>query len=200
MLAVLLGAQLAAWATRPAPTPPAPVPIERVPMRVGHWRGTDLGPFDRVTMDMLKPDAYLNREYLSAEGLRAHLAVICGHQKSTFHSPGFCLLGGGWNIVSKSRVSFQPPGASAVTANRFLLVREGRHAVVLYYYLQGNRATPSWVVHQAYLVMDRLHRSNPGGALVRLTLPAAADGAAATERGLGLLRDLHPHLLKTLGA
>ena len=194
MLAVLLAAQLAAWAARPADGPPAALAADRIPLRAGDWHGRDLGALDAMTLDMLAPDAYLNREYASADGSLAHLAVIFGHLKETFHSPGFCLLGGGWNIVAKSRLAVETGRGAPIVVNRFLLAREGYQAVVLYYYVAGARSTPSWVKHQAYLAWDRLRGRPPVGALVRLTVPAVPDAAAATERGADLLGRLHPQV------
>jgi EpsI family protein len=200
MLVVLLGGQLAAWATRPSPGPDAALAVGKVPLRAAGWRGQDLGPYDEVTMKMLAPDAYLNREYVSDDGLRVHLAAIYGHRKTTFHSPGFCLLGGGWNITSKSRLEFRPTGGRPVPLNRFVLNREGREAVVLYYYVEDHRATTSWVTHQAYLAWDRLRRGRPVGALVRLTVPVISTAEDATQRGIGLLKALHPSLVGVGGA
>ncbi len=200
MMVVLLlgavGAQHAAplrSATEAAPR----VAVEKIPLRIGGWRGRDLGPPDEVTLKMLVPDAYLNREYVSADGLPAHLAVIYGRRKTSFHSPGFCLLGGGWNIVAKSRFTLRPVQGAPITANRFLLMRQGRQAVVVYYYAAGQRTTPSWVAHQAYLAWDRFRGRAAVGALVRLTVPARSD---AVQRGAQLLARLHPHLEKAVSA
>jgi len=194
MLGLLLAAQAAAWATRPVARPPSPVVVERVPLRIGEWRGRDLGPLERGTLEMLQPDDYLNREYVSAHGLPAYLAVIYGHRKTTFHSPGFCLLGGGWNIVEKSRLQLATAGRSRIEVNRFLLVRGDQQAVVLYYYLQGKRSSASWVTHQLYLVMDRARQRSSAGALVRLTVPVVSDAATATGQGADLLARLAPHV------
>ncbi|UCH34979.1 MAG: EpsI family protein [Armatimonadota bacterium] len=201
MLVLLLAGQVAAWATRPMTGASAELPVERIPLRVGDWQGRDLGPYDDLTMDMLKPDAYLNREYVNADGLPVHFGVILGHRKATFHSPGFCLLGGGWNIVSKSQLTFQAATTgAAIPVNRFILAREGDHAVVLYYYVERDRATTSWVMHQAYLAWDRLRHERPVGALVRLTVPVASDTDAAARRGMRLLGVLHPHVVEVTGA
>ncbi len=48
---------------------------------------------------MLQPDAYLGRIYRRTDGYPVDLSFVFGHRKQTFHSPGFCLLGGGWNIT-----------------------------------------------------------------------------------------------------
>lgn len=200
MLVLLLAGGLGAWTTRPGPRPSVRLSVEQIPLRVAGWTGRELGPFDHTTLDELQPDACLNREYLNAAGLPVYLAVVYGHRKSSFHSPGFCLLGGGWNITGKSRLQFRPAGGAAVTANRFVLSRGGERAVVVYYYVQGKRATPSWVLHQAYLAWDRLRVERPVGALVRLTVPAGGDAGAATRRGVELLEQLHPALVGVLGA
>jgi len=202
MLALLLAAQAGVWVTRPVASPTYILRVERIPLRVADWRGRDLGRFDDATLDMLKPDASVNREYFAADGFPAHLAVIYGHRKNSFHSPGFCLLGGGWNITGKSRVTFRPRGGGdPVSANRFVLARQNQRAVVIYYYITAShRATPSWVLHQAYLAADRMAGKPPVGALVRLTVPAGPDAATATQRGLDLLSALHPSFARVLHA
>jgi EpsI family protein len=203
MLGVLLAAQAGAWAVRSSSGPsrngerPA-VRAEQVPLRVGAWRGRDLGPFDDLTMDQLRPDAYVNREYRAADGSLAHLAVVFGHRRTSFHSPGFCLLGSGYNIVAKSRLTLRPRVGNPTAVNRFVLTRGGDEGVVLYYYVQGQRATASWVAHRLYLVEDRMRGEPAPGALVRLTLPARPDAGAATERGLRFLRSLHPFVLSAV--
>lgn len=202
MLALLLAAQAGVWATRPIAGPTYALRVETIPLRVADWRGRDLGRFDEATLEMLKPDASVNREYFAADDFPAHLAVIYGHRKNSFHSPGFCLLGGGWNITGKSHVTFRPRGdGGPVSANRFLLARQKQEAVVIYYYITANhRATPSWVLHQAYLAADRVAGRPAVGALVRLTVPAGTDAETATRRGLSLLVALHPSLMRVLHA
>ena len=200
MLALLLCAQLGAWAMRPGTGSGISLPLEKIPLRLAGWQGRDLGPFDNVTLAMLRPDAYLNREYVRRDGAPIQLAIVFGHRKTTFHSPGFCLLGGGWNITDKSRLRFRPRGGGRpITVNRFLLTREGRQAVVLYYYLEGRRSTASWVVHQAYLAWDRARGERPVGALVRLAVPVGSDASAATERGMQLLGRVHSSLIRVIG-
>jgi EpsI family protein len=213
MAALLLGAagaQQAAPLQRVAPAYEGTraralqVAAERIPLRIGGWRGRDLGALDDLTLKLVAPDAYVNREYVGADGLPAYLAVVYGHRKTSFHSPGFCLLGGGWNIVAKSRFKLRLAGSPAsrgrapFAVNQFVLMRQGRQAVVLYYYVAGKRTTPSWVAHQAYLAWDRLRGQAAAGALVRLTVPARPTADADVQRGAELLALLHPHVAEVV--
>ena len=62
---------------------------------------------------MLEPDAELLRRYRSAGGASVEIAVIAGRRKKTVHTPEYCLLGGGWDIVAARRIHecSRPPGA-----------------------------------------------------------------------------------------
>jgi EpsI family protein len=171
----------------------------RVPLAVGDWRGRQADPFDQTTLDLLQPDAYLNRVYERFDGASLMLTVVYGHHKSTFHSPGFCLLGGGWSIIAKSVVAAPAsPGGRSLQVNRFLLQRRDERTVVLYCYLYRGGAATSWARFQGRLLADRL-RGGPGaGALVRLVIPAEGEGAAATALGLGFLGQVRGALSRSM--
>jgi EpsI family protein len=171
-----------------------------VPMSIGAWQGRPAEPFDQTTLLMLQPDAYVHRVYDRPDGASVVLSVIYGHRKDTFHSPGFCLLGGGWSIMSKGVVQGSPVGSAEepVRWNRLLLRKHDDRAVVLYTYLRQGGATASWTVFQGHLLSQRLRGSPGSGALVRLVVPATGEGDAAERNGLAFLAKAYPALLRSL--
>jgi len=168
-----------------------------VPMRIGEWQGADQGPVDDVSREMLQPDAVIWRTYQNPAGATAELMVIYGHQKATFHSPGQCLLGGGWNIVAKERAKVSVDGRD-LEVNRFRVQTGEGRAVVFYGYVQGHRVTPSWVKHQFYLATDRARGRVPMGALVRVIVPVTGSQAAADRAGIELMQGVLPGVLRSL--
>jgi EpsI family protein len=168
-------------------------------MQVGEWAGQDRGPLDETSQEILRPDAYMGRIYVNADEYPVDVSVVYGHAKETFHSPGFCLLGGGWNIIEKARRGVEcGPEGDAVLANEFLLQREGEQRVVLYWYASHRETTPSWVVLQYRLLRNRVLRRPMGGALVRVTAPVAGSVEGAARTAEDLIRELYPELREAM--
>lgn len=184
----------------------------RVPMRLPRWQGEDLGPLDKTSQEMLRPDAYVARSYLRDDGYPVQVVAVFGHEKQTFHSPGFCLLGGGWNIVGKARRTVRVGGGKSVEANEFSLqraVKEPEQAAetglqrraVLYWYASYQETTPSWVVFQYRLLRNRLTGRPDRGALLRFTAPVAPGETVAEAREAidGLAAGTAPALSEAMG-
>ncbi|MDH4209535.1 MAG: EpsI family protein, partial [Anaerolineae bacterium] len=171
------------------------VDFSQVPTQAAGWEGRDLGPLDEVSQDMLRPEAYMGRLYVRGDGYPVDVTVVCGHAKETFHSPGFCLLGGGWNITRKARRTIDFGGAEdPVQANEFHLQRQEERRVVLYWYASRGETTPSWVAFQYRLLRNRLLRRPTRGALVRVTAPMGGSDEAASQAAAELIRELYPSL------
>lgn len=200
---LLLATAAAVHAGRRAPGPEsiAPADLAAIPLRAGDWVGEDAGELDEFILEQLRPEAHLLRDYRGPDGRTIALAVVFGREKQTFHSPGFCLLGGGWNIMGKLTRSVEMgAGLPAVEANEFHLQRGDQRAVVLYFYASGEGTTPSWVTFQYRLLRNRLLGRPACGALVRLVAPAADSEEEAGTAAADLLRQLYPGLREALRA
>jgi EpsI family protein len=201
-LALMAGAYWLAALVRPAPASQGPVPahLSAVPTGVAGWTTTSQTRLDRTSEEMLHPDAYLDRVYTRADGYPVDLTVVFGHAKETFHSPGFCLLGGGWNIIRKGRRTMAVGSDSArVEANQFSLQRKDQRSVVLYWYASQGETTPSWVQFQYRLLRNRLTGRSPAGALVRVTAPVGESEEKAAAAAEELIGKLYPDLTRLMG-
>jgi len=179
-----------------------PVDPALVPIMVGEWQGHPAQPLDQATLTMLRPDAYVHRLYVRPDGVSVDLTVIYGHHKSSFHSPAFCLVGGGWSIIAKGIVEAPAGGARGrpLRLNRLLLQKGDYRAVVLYCYVHRRRAITSWTALQTQLLYDRL-RGGPGaGALVSLAMLAQGQGENADRIGLAFFGEIYPAVLRSMSA
>jgi len=179
---------------------PVRIDLGQVPMRLEGWGGKDLGPLDRTSQEMLHPDGYLARLYSRKDGYPVDIVVVAGREKETFHSPGFCLLGGGWSIIEKGRRMVEVgSGRRRLEVNQFVLQRQGQRRVVLYWYASHGEGTRSWVALQYRLLRNRLLKRPLGGALIRVSAPVAGTEEEAAEAAEQLVRDLYPSLLRATG-
>jgi EpsI family protein len=190
LVLVILACLCLIWAQ--ADQPGSPSAVGRVPLADSGWQGKDLPRLDTVALRYLQPDSYIWREYRRADQA-VNLTILYGRRKSTFHSPGFCLLSGGWNIVKKGRVSIAS-GEQSVAFNKLVLQRRGQKIVAVYAFLHGSRHTPSWLVHQGRLVMARISRRHEAGALVRVIVPVTASESRAARTAQEFLSVFYPHV------
>lgn len=173
-----------------------PIDTNQVPATIAGFHLVEQQDLDDLSKQMLTPDAYIVRNYADASGYPVSVLVIYGHQKNTFHSPGYCLPGGGWAIQKKEveRVPVVAPDGRQYEAemNRFLLQKNEQKQVVLYCFIEGGRVTPSIFRHNWYLLQDRLLHRPAMGALLRIIVPAADNEEQAAEIARSFARELVP--------
>ena len=188
------------WACRGLETGPTFTPdLSCVPVDLRGWKGAEARPLDGESLELLNPDVYLLREYTRLDGYPVDLSVLFGHRKSTFHSPGFCLLGGGWSILRKSRHALDlGEGGGTVLANEFALQRGSEQRMVLYWYACHGASTPSFVVFRYQLLRNRVLHRPAWGVLIRMSAPIAKSEEEAAQACESLLRELYPELQEAL--
>ena len=173
-----------------------PIDVNQVPETIAGFWMVEQQELDDLSKQMLTPDAYIVRNYANAAGYPVNVLVIYGHKKNTFHSPGYCLPGGGWAIQKKDveRLSMTAPDGGEYTAemNRFLLQKGEQKQAVLYCFIEGGRVTPSIFRHNWYLLQDRLLHRPAMGALLRIIVPVADNEEQAAEIARAFARELVP--------
>lgn len=173
-----------------------PIDTKQVPATIAGFQMVDEQPLDELSLKMLTPDAFIVRNYVNEKGYPVNMLVIYGHQKNTFHSPGYCLPGGGWAIQKKEveRVPVVAPDGRQYDAemNRFLMQKNDLKQVVLYCFVEGGRVTPSIFRLNWYLLQDRLMHRPAMGALLRIIVPVADNEEHANEVARAFARELVP--------
>lgn len=152
---------------------PAPDCLKRLELPFRHWKATDT-PISDSELNILQPDAVLARDYVSPDKESVQLVVIAGHRKRTVHTPGYCMVGGGWDVVSQHQVSIPLP-AGDVPAVRSVMMREGSQMIATYFFTDGDFSTSSVVKLQWRNLTKRMRARLPLGALVRIIVPVTRD-------------------------
>ncbi|NIM04536.1 MAG: EpsI family protein [Armatimonadetes bacterium] len=202
LILFLLGAQWGISAihrsTTALATAPKP-PLETIPLTLSEWQGQGK-ELDLLSLEMLRPDAYLVRDYESAEGWSVNFTLLYGHGKSNFHSPALCLLGSGWNIIRKGKVSTMVGEGEGVRLGmtRLLIAKGARRSIVLYSFLTPGKSTGSWNLFQARLLSARLLGKHPRGASLRLIVPVRENEQATDAAAREFLRRIYPDLCQAL--
>jgi EpsI family protein len=179
-----------------------PVDLVGLPQKVDEWTKAGDHPIDGISQKELQPDDYLSRVYEDPSGFPIELLVVYGHLKMTFHSPEQCLPGGGFQIAAKAKVGTQD--GLPWDMNLFRIERKDREtgrvarAVVLYCFVQGEKATPNLIQHNINLLAAHFSRRKPTGAFVRIVVPIASTEQVAVARGKSFVRSVYPELQKRI--
>lgn len=176
-------------------------PLMSLPVALGAWRG--IGPDERLdqpTLDLLRPQDYLLRNYIDPKGrLCALFVAYFGLQEegTIIHSPRHCLPGGGWQILSRELVAV--PG-TAWAVNHLIIGHGLDRLSVLYWYQGRGRIEADEYVDRLYLIMDGLRHGRTDGALVRLTSPIIPGRGEALEEQLQMAAAIIPALERLMPA
>lgn len=177
------------------------VGLTDLPKQIEEWKGVDQ-KLDPISLKELQPDDYVWRTYTDPNGIPLDFMVVYGHLKKTFHSPGFCLPGGGWQIEQKSETPVDG-GGLPIEMNLFRIQHdyEGRtyKQVVLYAFVQGDRSTPSLITHNLNLLRAHLLRQRSTGALVRVIIPVVSTDDVAIARAKDFLHVMYPKVRERIG-
>lgn len=181
-------------------TPPPHRPLREFPVQIGAWQMVEEGVVEPEIQEVLKADDTLNRTYFDpARGLPVGLFVAYFKSQRTGanpHSPKNCLPGGGWAPLTSDSVAIPVPGRQQpIQVNRYIIAKGENRSAVLYWYQSRNRVIASEYWAKFYLVADAIRYNRTDTALVRITVPVAAEQEqAAVEAGISFAQACFPHL------
>lgn len=175
--------------------------LESLAPQLGDWRERETETLDQQTLDVLKPDDYIQRTYVNNQGLPAYLFIgYFGSQRNgqTYHSPQNCLPGAGWTMEARERQRVRnDQSAGQGEINQFIVSKDGAKMMTLYWYQGRGRTVASEYWGKIYTVSDAVTRQRTDGALVRVMLPiddSAGGEQAALKAGLDFVSHLLPEL------
>ncbi len=176
-------------------------PLAEFPQTAGSWTMFKEYPLEDKILEILKADDTLSRGYKRPGSPEVHLFI--GYFKSQRqgqrpHSPQNCLPGSGWESAHQGRALVQVAGrAEPIEINRYLVKRGSARSMVLYWYQSRERVVASEYAAQAWSVVDAIRLNRSDTAIVKIVTPAdGMEEREAEELGLGLVRDIFPHLEK----
>jgi EpsI family protein len=152
-------------------TMPLTAPLETIPRVMAGHQSVDrvIGEEERRVTGM---SSYVMRQFYT-DSLE-EFSVYVGYyerqaQGRTIHSPKNCLPGSGWEVLGASRATV-PTARGEVTVNRYELAREGRRALVFYWYQGRGRVEASEYAVKWELLRDSALRRRSEEALVRIVV------------------------------
>jgi len=173
-------------------------PLSSLPLSLGTWRA--LGPdqtLDRRTLEILRPQSYLLRNYMDPYGrLCALFVAYFGLQTEgqMIHSPRHCLPGAGWQIISRRRVAVPAGKGRHYTVNHLVLANELDRLSVLYWYQGRGKVEADEYRDRLSLMIDGILHDRSDGALVRLTMVLNPRDSELLKRQIELAAALIPAL------
>jgi EpsI family protein len=172
--------------------------LRQLPLPFRDWATSDV----EITMrdrQLLEPDAVLVRAYQSRQGARqqAELAVIAGHRKKTVHTPGFCMMGGGWETLWQQDTTLTLSDRQ-IDTTQALMSREQRQILVTYFFTDGDYCTHNLLQFQGMQILQRFRARASLGALARIIVPVQGDETTARALTADFARATLPTVLATL--
>ncbi len=165
--------------------------VNEFPLTIGGWRGRDLDVQDNV-YKILETENVLSREYVNDEGDTITLLIVYSEtNRSVFHPPEVCLMGGGIEITDKEVIAL-PYKGNDITVNKLYLAKDSFHMLALYCYKAGKLNTANFYLQQLYFSLGQLSRKPVKGATIRVSMPL---GPGEEENAYIRLREF---LLKVL--
>ncbi len=167
------------------------------PLTIGGWEGRELG-LDEGVLEILRVDDYMMRLYTN-DG-RTPVALYVGYYASlgqvAYHSPKYCLPGGGWQIVHQ-RVVDLPLGTGSsplLKANYVILQKGTERQLFLYWYQDRGRNITNDYWAKFYVLWDSITRNRTDGALVRFSSAIRGPEDEAFAHQVDLIRVTLPLL------
>jgi EpsI family protein len=166
--------------------PSAAVELTQVPVALDEWKGRMAPPLDAATLEILRPDDYLNRVYES--GTAGEVALFVAYYRSqaqgaALHSPLNCLPGAGWEPVTTDRIPMGDRGF----ARRVLIQKGEDRNLVLYWYQSAARLEGNEYFSKLFLAFDAIKLRRNDAALVRFVAPIdnrRPDGLQVAEQSV----------------
>jgi EpsI family protein len=171
-------------------------PWSRFPVQVQDWKANADEPIDADALATLKPDDYLNRDYVSGKNQVLNLFVGYFNSRRNGrapHSPEWCLPGAGWKTVSTRVVSIDTGSGNPLPANEYVVEKAGDRQLVVYWYHQGEHVMSSEVMAQLYAIPDMILHGRTDTSLVRIIAPVSGGRVeGARDLAFGFARDIYP--------
>jgi EpsI family protein len=150
-------------------------PLAEFPTQLADWRMSQQGVLDQQTLDILKADDYLSRDYVSPsspESVNLYVAFFRTQRTGqTPHSPKNCLPGGGWVPSTSAIVGIPIPGRrEPIRVNQYIVSKGPARDVVMYWYQSHGRVVASEYTAKFYVVADALRYNRTDTALVRVVV------------------------------
>jgi len=164
------------------------VDIRVFPYTIGEWKGKDI-EVTEWEYKLLETRNLISREYVNPSNNKIWLFIIYSEtNRSVFHPPEMCLLGTGFNMVSKTKEDIDSR-SHKISANKLYLEKDNHKELTLYCYKAGNLYTSNFYLQQAYLIAHQIFGRSLAGATIRVSMPLKKDEQAVLAEMKDFLKE-----------
>jgi EpsI family protein len=178
-------------------------PLSTLPATMGAWHAVSDDVLSQPIRHVLHADDTLARTYQAFPGTQVQLFIAYYKTQRAgerMHSPRNCLPGSGWEPISISLINVDVGGGRVETLNRYLVSKEDKRLLVVYWYQEHTRWIANEYRGKLYLTWDSIRKGSRDGALVRVSVPLrqGVDEDEATRTIAQFIQSSTPEITRIL--
>ena len=178
-------------------------PLSSFPRAMGSWAMTQDYPIEPETLEVLKADDTMSREYARTDAAEKAGLFIAFFKTQRFgqapHSPKNCLPGSGWQPTRDTKLPVTVPGRETpIVVNEYVVERGEYKSLVLYWYQSHNRVIASEFAAKFWLVVDAIRHQRSDTALVRTIVPVQESVETAEATAVHFVQSMYPEVIRQL--
>ncbi len=159
--------------------------ITLLPERLGEWEKQDRIVYeDRIMSILGTPDVtgtvYRNRE----NEVVTVVMVRSVNNRSAFHPPQQCMIGGGAQMIEKNVETYRPrsAGSDSMKVNEMVIKEHGEKLLVWNWYASQGMVTENFYRQQLSLFINQLRTGRAAGSVVNIFAGIERDDAARARK------------------
>jgi EpsI family protein len=169
------------------------------PRTVGKWQSQDL-ELSADTYDILGTKDVLLREYSNDKDQTVVLAIVYSDtDRSSFHPPEICYLGGGVELLEKRVEELTLDDGYGLKVNALTMKSKENVVKAWYWFAAGETFTHSFYLQQLNLLLNWMRYKARQGALIRVSVRLDPQGSTGVQEAAGqFIKEIKPLLEKFL--
>lgn len=150
--------------------------LNKLPFQIGRWQGKDIKITENV-YQILETKDVLMREYKDEEGDVVVLAMVyAGRNRDSLHPPEYCYLGGGAELMEKSKENIPINGGKVLSTNKLIIKLPKGSTKVWYWFATKGRFVSNYYLQELYNLWDALMGKDINSALIRVSVAGNKKG------------------------
>lgn len=143
-------------------------------LEIGEWKGREVALPER-TYEILGTKDVIVREYANPKGETIVVVIVrSSNDRSSFHPPEICYLGGGVKLMEKTVETFNINDSFSLRMNRLVMQDKSGLEVAWYWFAVGDDFTHNYYLQQCRFILNELLRRDENiGALIRVSTHVA---------------------------
>ncbi len=174
--------------------------ILEFPAKLDEYQSKDLSLEQRV-YDVLNTDTIIFKEYSKRKQIPIWFLVVYGGQdRTSFHPPEYCYLGGGDVELLDKKIEILDLDNRRLDINKLFFKMPTHRQLVYYWYTAGEKMTSSYYKQQLFFMTEQMKRKKVGGTLIRVStiVPENEAEEQAKQRIIDFLKLALPEIEKIL--